>query len=89
MEHSLLGIAIKEKANTSFDYLIAKGANVEKACAGKTPLMYAAKYGNLAIAKALIKAGAMPNAENSKGQKALDYAIKHEQKELQAYLESL
>ena len=88
-EHTLLGLAIKEKAITCFNYLIAQKANLENVCAGKTPLMYAAKYGNLPAAKALIKAGAMVSTENSKGQKALDYAIKHEQKELQSYLESL
>ncbi len=87
--YTLLALAIKAEAKKSVDHLIAENVDLEKACADKTPLMYAAKYGNLAVAKALIKAGAKASTTNTKGRTALDYATKYEQKELQTYLESL
>jgi len=87
--YTLLTIAIKVGANNCLNYLISQKANVEKACSSKTPLMYAAKYGNLAAAKALIKAGAKASTANKNGRTALDYASKYEQKELKTYLESL
>ena len=51
--------------------------------------MYAVKYGNLGMTKALIQAGANLKAENSNGKTALYYAEKYQQKEIATYLESL
>lgn len=86
--YTLLAITIKLGATNCFNHLLAQQADIEKICAGKTPLMYAVKYGKLDMAKALVTAGANPNAENSKGKTALDYAKKYDQKALQSYLES-
>lgn len=86
--YTLLALAIKTKAKSCLDALIAEKANLEKSCAGKTPLMYTAKYGNLSAAKALIKAGANLGARNEKGRTALDYALKYQKKEVATYFRS-
>jgi ankyrin repeat protein len=87
--YGLLALSIKADAKTCFNYLLSQKANVEKTCSSKTPLMYAVKYGNLNMAKALIKAGANPNAKNAEGRTALTYAKKYKQEELTAFLKSL
>ncbi len=43
--------------------------------AGSTPIMVCAYYGLDELATALLKAGANPEHVNSKGKKALDYAV--------------
>lgn len=87
--YTLLAISIKLEAKACFKVLLEKKADLEKTCTSKTPLMYAVKYGNLKMAKALVKSGANVKSENSSGRTALDYAKRYEQKELQSYLESL
>lgn len=87
--YTLLALTIKLDAVQCFKTLIEKGVDLEKACSSKTPLMYTAKYGNLDMAKALIKAGADLKTENYKGRTALDYAKKYEQKEIYEYLKSI
>ena len=78
----------RTKAKSCLNALIAEKVDLEKSCTGKTPLMYAAKYGNLDAAKTLIKAGAKLGTTNEKGRNALDYAVKYEQAELVAYFRS-
>lgn len=51
--------------------------------------MYTAKYGNLAMARTLVSAGANVNAVSSKGRTAVDYAEKYKQKELYKFFKSL
>lgn len=87
--YSLLALSIKLDSKACFKLLLEKKADLEKACTSKTPLMYAVKYGNLKMAKALVKYGANAKTENSSGRTALDYAKRYEHKELQNYLESL
>ena len=87
--YTFLALSIKLDSENCFKVLLDKKADLEKACSSKTPLMYTTKYGDLEKAKALIKAGVNPKAENSKGRTALDYAKKYKQKELAEYLESI
>lgn len=88
-DYTLLALAIKTKAKSCLDTLLGEGVSLEKSCTEKTPLMYAAKYGNLDAAKALIKAGANLGARNEKGRTALDYALQYEKEELATYFRSL
>ncbi|MDY8135074.1 ankyrin repeat domain-containing protein [Aquimarina sp. 2201CG5-10] len=87
--YCLLSLAIKTKSSSCFDLLLNKGANTETNCTGKSPLMYASKYGMLDFAKKLIEKGAIVNAKNERGRTALDYAKKYQQQELIDYLSSI
>lgn len=82
-------MAIKAGANNSFKAMIDKGVDLEKTCSNKSPLMYAAKYGQLEMAQLLIKAGADYTYLNSKGRSAKDYSKKYKQKEIYQYFKSL
>ncbi len=84
-----LTMAIKAGASNSFKALLDKGVNVERTCSNKSPLMYAAKYGQLEMAQLLIKAGADYSYVNSKGRSAKDYSKKYKQKEIYQYFKSL
>lgn len=87
--YNLLALTIKTGATNCFNSLLEQKPNLEKACANKTPLMYAVKYGELNMVKALIKAGANPKTTTSSGRTALDYAKKYKKEEIATYLESL
>lgn len=87
-EYTILALAIKTNAKSCLTTLLAEKANVEKACADKTPLMYTAKYGRLDMAKSLVKAGVKLRARNSKGRSALDYAKKYDKQEIIKYFTS-
>ena len=89
VSYNLLSLSIKYKKQNCFDMLLKEGANPERSCGTKSPLLYAAKYGELTMLKALIKAGANPKQKNIQGRTALDYAKKYGQKEITTYLESL
>ena len=84
--YNYLAISIKMKQLKSVKYFVEKGANIEGVCTGKTPLMYAVKYGHLEIVKYLVNAGAKITAETSRGKNALDYAEKYDQNEIGDYL---
>ena len=73
-KYNYLAISIKLKSMKSLKYFIEKGANIEGVCADKTPLMYAAKYGQLEMVKYLIEKGADPNA-TYRGNKALNLQV--------------
>lgn len=80
--YTLLALAIKMKSTRIFQKLIDNKADLEKICDGKTPLMFAAKYGDLAMAKKLLENGAKKETVTDKGFTALDYAKKYNQPEL-------
>lgn len=80
--YTLLALAIKMKSTRIFQQLIDEKADPEKICDGKSPLMFAAKYGDLAIAKKLLENGAKKETKTEKGITALDYAKKYNQPEL-------
>lgn len=84
-----LALAIKLGASESFKILIDKSVDVEKACASKTPLMYAAKYDQLEMVEALVHAGADHSYKNKKGRSAKDYSKKYKRKQIYLYIKSL
>ena len=79
--YSYLAISIKLKSLKSVQYFIARGAEIEGVCEWKTPLMFAAKYGQLDIANYLIEEGADPR-KKIKGYSSFDYARKFKQYDL-------
>lgn len=83
-EHTLLCFAVKIGNESMVKYLIKRGAGINVMSNQKTPLMYAAKYGMVDCAKALIEAGADPEFKNKKGRIAADYARKYQQDEMEA-----
>lgn len=87
--YSLFALSIRMEKTKIFNALIANKADLNKVCSDKNPLMYVAKYGQLEMAKALVKAGADLKLANKEGKTALDYAIKYEKKNLEAYFLSL
>lgn len=87
--YSLFAISIRMDKPKILETLISNKADLNKVCNDKTPLMYAAKYGKLEAAKALVKAGADLKIANQDKETALDYAIKYKNKELETYLTSL
>lgn len=69
------------------DFFVAKGLDVNTPDSlGNTPLMYAAKVGNLAACQKLISLGAKLGAKNYKGQSAYEIAQTIEVPELRFYL---
>lgn len=80
--YTLLALAIKMKSMNIFQKLIDQKVDLEKMCDGKTPLMFAAKYGDVAMAKKLLENGAKRETRTEKGLTALDYAKKYNQPEI-------
>ncbi|MCU7618288.1 ankyrin repeat domain-containing protein [Chryseobacterium sp. PBS4-4] len=85
--YSLLALSIKLNSKKVFQKLIDEKANLEKVCDGKTPLMFAAKYGNTEFAKKLLENGAKKETKTDKGYTTLDYAKKYEKAEIITLLE--
>lgn len=84
-KYNYLAISIKLKSMKSLRYFVENGANIEGVCADKTPLMYAAKYGQLEMARYLVQKGADLNA-TYKGQNALSFARQFHQRDITKYL---
>lgn len=74
--YNLLAISIKMDNLQLFDFLLKNGADVDKICDNKTPLMFAAKYGKEDFANKLLAKGADKKLTNNKGYTAKDYAEK-------------
>ena len=90
------GTALYEATSTSREnaemirLLISRGANIKAATKkGETPLMNAARWGNLEHVKLLIEAGADRDRKSNSGQSALDFARQRKHSDVIAYLESL
>ena len=73
--YNYLAVSIKLKSLKSLQYFVSRGAAIEGVCEWKTPLMFAAKYGQTEIAKFLMQEGADPR-KKIKGYSAFDYARK-------------
>jgi ankyrin repeat protein len=86
-KYSYLAMSIKLKSMKSLQYFIEKGADIEGVCADKTPLMYAAKYGQFEMVKYLIEKGADPK-KAYRGDTALDFAIKYRHPNIKNYLKA-
>ncbi|WP_144281755.1 ankyrin repeat domain-containing protein [Chryseobacterium echinoideorum] len=76
---TMLAYSIKYQKNNIANFLMNNNSDVNKACDGVTPLMTAAKYGNMDAAKNLLKRGANKNAKDNNGKTAKDYAVEHKQ----------
>lgn len=85
--YSLLALAIKADRKKVFQKLLDNNADLEKICDGKTPLMFAAKYGNAEFTRKLLEKGAKKSTKTIKGDTALDYAKKYERSEIIKLLE--
>lgn len=94
--YTLVSIAVRYNAANCLDLLLSYKADVNKVCDGYLPpLMFAAKYGRLDMAKKLVKAGADVSYvyhgeyKPADGLNALEYARKFEQSEVAEYLRGL
>lgn len=82
-KYSLLSLAIKMDSEKFFDKLVSEKADLNFVCDNKTPLMFAAKYGKTEMLKELLKNGADKSAKSSsRGETAMDYAVKYKQSEI-------
>ncbi len=84
-QYNYLALSIKLKSMKSLQFFIENGADIEHVCADKTPLMFAAKYGQLEMVKYLVEKGADINA-SYKGNKAIDYSRKYNHYNITRYL---
>ncbi|MGB5497712.1 MAG: ankyrin repeat domain-containing protein [Maribacter sp.] len=84
-KYSYLAISIKLKSIESLRYFIERGADIEGVCADKTPLMYAAKYGQLDMVKYLVEKGANLNT-SYEGKTAYHYAGRFNYPKIRRYL---
>lgn len=86
---SVFDIAITYDNLEMVEYLIAHGRDVNQTNrrSGFTPLMAAACYGRVEIAKRLVAQGADQNARDSKGFSAVDFARKMNKKSVLEVLE--
>lgn len=80
--YSLLALAIKTDRPKVFQKLLDSNVDLEKVCDGKTPLMFAVKYGKIDFTKKLLEKGAKKETKTDRGYTALDYAKKYDQKEI-------
>lgn len=81
-----LGLAIVKGDLATVKKLLEYGASVDEKCNGLTPLMLAARYNNVEIAKLLLAKGANVKAKDEKGITALKYAEASNAKEVAAVL---
>lgn len=84
--YPLINIAIRKNLGNIFKFLLDK-TNLNQNCDGRTPLMYATKYGQIEYVKILLEKGADKTLKNQQGETALDYAKKYNQTEIIKLLE--
>jgi len=94
--YSVLADAIRYNSIKCFIWLLENGADVNKICNGYvSPLMHAAKYGNLDMVKMLVAKGAKINYQYTgdygpaKGKTPATYAEMFGHQEIADYLRSL
>lgn len=81
---------IKLGAVKCFEFLLRKGADVNKGCGYKEPLYFVCKYGNLEMLLKLIKRGANIDPPKYEGKYTLlEYAQKYNNEPIIKYLKSL
>lgn len=87
LSHAIYG---GKKSDDVLNMLIDAGADVNIATKTKsTALMAAASAGRVSIVELLVTKGADPMLKNSKGQTALDVAVKREKEDVVKYLKSI
>ncbi|MGV8122064.1 MAG: ankyrin repeat domain-containing protein [Candidatus Xenobiia bacterium LiM19] len=79
-----LNCAVGRNNNQIAEYLISKGANINKndKCYDYTPLQWASMNGNMDMAKLLLDRGALIDGRDRKGQTALHLACRNYKKDL-------
>jgi len=87
-KYNLLAISIKLKSIKSLKFFVEKGADLENVCDDKTPLMYAAKYGQLEMFKYLVEQGADMDV-SLRGSKAMSYARRFNNRDIVKYIKGL
>ncbi|AYN01247.1 ankyrin repeat domain-containing protein [Chryseobacterium sp. 3008163] len=80
--YDLLSLAVRHERKNNFAFLINNTTDVNRVCGNNTPLIVAATYGRIDMAKALLKKGASKSVKNSNGETAKDIAIKNNHPEL-------
>jgi hypothetical protein len=80
--YDLLSLAVRHERKNNFAFLINNTTDINRVCGNNTPLIVAATYGRIDMAKALLKKGASKSTKNSKGETAKDIAIKNNHPEL-------
>ncbi|MCI3938211.1 ankyrin repeat domain-containing protein [Chryseobacterium aahli] len=80
--YDLLSLAVRNERKNNFAFLINNTTDVNRVCGNNTPLIVAATYGRIDMAKALLKKGASKSVKNSNGETAKDIAIKNNHPEL-------
>lgn len=86
-KYNFLAISIKLKSIKSLRFFVEKGGNIDGVCADKTPLMYAAKYGQVEMVEYLVENGADINV-SIMGYTALDYARQYHHSDIRKYLKA-
>ena len=76
-ERTLLSYAIENRQFEITGYLLSRGADIEQLDGTKTPLMFAARYGDVDFAKLLLDNGADVNSINNDRNTAFHYAAKY------------
>jgi ankyrin repeat protein len=84
-----LCIAISKNDNATAAKIIEYGADVNQSYNGMTPLMYAARYNNVAMIKMLLEKGAKLSVKDVRGNTAIKYAELANAKEAIAFLKEL
>ena len=80
--YDLLSLAVRHERKNNFEFLINNTTDINRICGNNTPLIVAATYGRIDMAKALLKKGASKSTKNSKGETAKDIAVKNNHPEL-------
>ena len=84
-------VAVEAGREDNAAYLLSKGANIQADdwLQGWTPLHIAARQGDLAMAKLLVKHGDKTNVKDASGRTPLDLAVEKKKPEMVEYLKSL
>jgi len=84
--YDLLALSVKYEKKNIFNFMLANSTDINRVCNNQSPLMVAAKYGKLNMAKSLLKKGANKSLKNANGETAKDIAVKNQKSDLAAIL---
>lgn len=84
--YDLLALSVKYEKKNIFNFMLANSTDINRVCNNQSPLMVAARYGKLDMAKSLLKKGANKSLKNANGETAKDIAVKNQKSDLAAIL---